>query len=199
MSGDRNQPTEPCGSCGEPCRPTDQGWVHLATGRLSCHLAAVDGSFGGDTEPTYQKWDATHPLTVDRNQPADRDEARRLADAATPGPWNVAAWWLGNEVKVVESPSRRIASDLWHDGQMHSADAEFIAAARSLVPALLDELDATVADRDQLRTKLAEANRALGSEIWSHDELQEETIRLRAQVQADRPDMRDQRQQEISE
>lgn len=169
------------------------------------------------------------------NQPADRDEARRLTDAATPGPWR----WLGN----VDSADIRLQTRYGHgltvlgfarhgmrgaqpvfqvDGMLvdgkdlvryevapeatsrkdpkvyrgdingiRHPDAEFIAAARSLVPALLDELDATVADRDQLRTELATKNERLamleGARATTNRLLALQTKaveRLRAQVQA---------------
>lgn len=59
---------------------------------------------------------------------------RAQADAATEGPWEL----LGDG-EYVSGPGILVAPD---DGGVTSADAEFIAAARTTVPALLDALEA---------------------------------------------------------
>ena len=58
---------------------------------------------------------------------------RAQADAATEGPWEL----LGDG-EYVSGPGILVAPD---DGGVTSADAEFIAAARTTVPALLDALE----------------------------------------------------------
>lgn len=58
---------------------------------------------------------------------------RAQADAATEGPWEL----LGDG-EYVSGPGILVAPD---DGGVTSADAEFIAAARTDVPALLDALE----------------------------------------------------------
>ena len=58
---------------------------------------------------------------------------REQADAATEGPWEL----LGDG-EYVSGPGILVAPD---DGGVTSADAEFIAAARATVPALLDALE----------------------------------------------------------
>ena len=58
---------------------------------------------------------------------------RKQADAATEGPWEL----LGDG-EYVSGPGILVAPD---DGGVTSADAEFIAAARTTVPALLDALE----------------------------------------------------------
>ena len=58
---------------------------------------------------------------------------RAQADAATEGPWEL----LGDG-EYVSGPGILVAPD---DGGVTSADAEFIAAARTTVPALVDALE----------------------------------------------------------
>ena len=67
---------------------------------------------------------------------------RAQADAATEGPWEL----LGDG-EYVSGPGILVAPD---DGGVTSADAEFIAAARTTVPALLDLADAALDLADQL-------------------------------------------------
>ena len=62
---------------------------------------------------------------------------RKQADAATEGPWEL----LGDG-EYVSGPGILVAPD---DGGVTSADAEFIAAARTTVPALLDALEKVLA------------------------------------------------------
>ena len=61
---------------------------------------------------------------------------RKQADNATEGPWELLG---GGE--YVSGPDILVAPD---DGGVTSADAEFIAAARTTVPALLDLADAVL-------------------------------------------------------
>ena len=77
-------------------------------------------------------------------EPIDLDAAQALADAATPGPW---IWEHDQEDSwdSLDGPGGK--SILWANG-MHTegwinadtADAAFIAEARTLVPALIAEL-----------------------------------------------------------
>jgi len=84
-------------------------------------------------------------------EPVDVEAARALADAATPGPWEVP---VANVFRVI-APSathtnRRqglsppypwlVVADMG-DPDGNARDARFIAAARSLVPALCDEVE----------------------------------------------------------
>lgn len=65
-----------------------------------------------------------------------RDQLRALADAATEGPW------VRNGRNVIHTPiGSCIALTHRHDPEQRQADAEFIAASRQAVPALLDMLD----------------------------------------------------------
>lgn len=85
----------------------------------------------------------------------DTEAVRALADAATPGPWQAGEWpewepyhivshgvmeaWEDDDGRRGTSPTPIV------DGSNYltDADREFIAAARTLVPALCDELDRT--------------------------------------------------------
>ncbi|WP_326564525.1 hypothetical protein [Micromonospora peucetia] len=95
----------------------------------------------------------------------DLDAIRKLADAATPGPWqaivpaNETGDWFDpyDDPMVVTSDSTpgnycAIAKDICNGDPEGVADTAFIAAARSAVPALCDEVE-------QLRAKLAVARR----------------------------------------
>lgn len=82
------------------------------------------------------------------NEELDLDVLQRLADAATEGPWK----WThepGADDGALESPSEEgyvlCAHGLHTEGfiDVGVADAEFIAAARSAVPALLDRVRET--------------------------------------------------------
>ena len=88
-------------------------------------------------------------------QQIDRDQLRELAKNATPGPWTVehgSDWGLDGRQVPQSSVSRADRATItWddHGGEVFvPADAEFIAAARQAVPALLDMLDQAEAERD---------------------------------------------------
>ena len=80
-------------------------------------------------------------------QPIDTEALRKLADAATEGPWNTFETKLGRRNGI---GSRAIPEDeaVMEDEWSGEADAEFIAAAREAIPALLDALKQAEADRD---------------------------------------------------
>ena len=80
------------------------------------------------------------------DHPIDTKALRKLADAATPGPWTVdhgSDWDLdGSQVpqSSVRRPDRVAITWDDHGGEVFvPADAAFIAASREAVPALLDE------------------------------------------------------------
>lgn len=85
----------------------------------------------------------------------ERDAIRARAEAATDGPWTAhnmeRAGWL------IETPESREAGEYPAAEVREGRDAEFIAHARTDVPALLDALDAAEAEIDRLR---AECDRA---------------------------------------
>jgi hypothetical protein len=89
---------------------------------------------------------ATQPLTDEQYAAIRAREA-----AATPGPWAIE--WDHDDVTGAPFPvSLGPIGYLEHHGERDVADAEFIAAAREDVPALLahaDRLNALLADRDR--------------------------------------------------
>lgn len=96
-------------------------------------------------------------------------KARLLCEQATPGPWGVYQDTPFEPVEV-NSPSRDIASlDTWeHRPDGRESDAHFIAASRTLVPALLDEVERLRVllreadkERDHLMTLLTDAHAGL--------------------------------------
>ena len=109
----------------------------------------------------------------------DETAARARCDAATPGPWESP--WSDQEDDPEDDPRAFLGPDGaiiievgWHDGALLlvlEADAEFIAHARTDLPAALDEIerlrfhcsgyagppaiDALMAERDRLRDVIA--------------------------------------------
>ena len=79
---------------------------------------------------------------------ADRNRLRKLADAATPGPWentrNGVQQTIGAATKVGDYKYEGVG--IVPEEYVRQEDAEFIAAARTAVPALLDAL-ASAEDR----------------------------------------------------
>lgn len=104
-------------------------------------------------------------------QTVDLDEVRRRVEAATPGPWDVirdpsdedntiiraVAGWF--EAYGQRQYGVRYVAEL-AEGNPTEADAEFIAAARTDIPALLADLGAARQERDEARATLSivEAN-----------------------------------------
>jgi hypothetical protein len=88
---------------------------------------------------------------------------RALCEAATPGPWAEAVWYGTNEGGwAAIGPHHAGADDECDDdaSDNHARaehDAAFIAAARTALPALLDELARTRAQIDEARERLAQA------------------------------------------
>lgn len=136
-------------------------------------------------------------------------ELRTKAEAATRGPWE-ASWMVdegtlevaaGTALTVNGTPPGSYSTtdmiyghdDCWEGegGEQREADADFIAAARNLVPALLDALATARTERDDQKRENAElrdelvATQEYGAKM-AHD--RESAIRDRheaeAQVQA---------------
>lgn len=95
----------------------------------------------------------------------DRAELRRLDAAATPGPWTVTP--MGG--------IEQLHAD--YDGNTDVADANFIAAARTAVPALLDALE-------QAEARIQAVREEIGA--WEHtlDTFQSGHIGRRATILA---------------
>ena len=78
-------------------------------------------------------------------------EWRRLAEAATPGPWEEVAesgeWWMTTATD--EDGSLYVIPDT---ANMNQADVDFIVASRSAVPALLAEVERLQWELDECRS-----------------------------------------------
>jgi hypothetical protein len=69
-------------------------------------------------------------------------QARRIAEAATPGPWEPLQFRSSSEVaRRSLVMSRAVPAAVTVSAQSTAEDAEFIAASRALVPQLLDEVE----------------------------------------------------------
>ena len=79
-----------------------------------------------------------------------REELKRLAEAATPGPWRTAKWTTGiRGPEIMDKHHVRISCD------MLEHNAEFSAAANpAAIQSLLAELDLMEAQRDLLLVAL---------------------------------------------
>lgn len=117
-------------------------------------------------------------------------ELRRLADAATPGPWAWEAtsqqdnsWCVGttdppHEGEVVTDDDTVVVDWVAESGNAERlADAAFLAASRTAVPDLLDEVERLRAERDGYLT-----NAAAWSKSWQ--EAEAEKGRLRAALES---------------
>lgn len=86
------------------------------------------------------------PLVSGTPEGRTDDEIRALCEAATPGPW------VQNGRNGVHTPRGScVALSHGADGASPEHDAEFIAAARSLVPSLLARVEAAQAENERLR------------------------------------------------
>ena len=98
-------------------------------------------------------------------QQIDRERLRKLADAATPGPWVVTKCEpcakRGREDIQIWDEQGYIPIAQWMDEVDPDAgeDAEFIAAARTAVPQLLGQLDQQEAELDSWMTRAYEAEK----------------------------------------
>ncbi len=120
--------------------------------------------------------------------PTERQRARELCEAATPGPWEyngyrgIFAFDLPDGFEYVDDPEERWvqiggvddAAPFAGPGDiarhpMTVANAEFIAAARTLVPRLLDALEEAEADIAQLRARPDRYGAALEEIAWPVD------------------------------
>lgn len=73
----------------------------------------------------------------------DIDKLKKLADAATPGPWCWGMRYVAQPAK--ENGYRFIAqhpmAETAVEGEQWEADAAFIAASREMIPALIEEVE----------------------------------------------------------
>ena len=107
-----------------------------------------------------------------RHETPDVAELRRLAEAATPGPWRTEyLMGAGNDLLTAIVAGRATPDDLRVIGStLAERDGKFIVAAVNALPALLDDADA-------LRAELAHMTEA-------RDNARAEVKRLTAMVEA---------------
>lgn len=108
-------------------------------------------------------------LTDLASRAGDHTELAKLAEAATPGPWQ----WVGDDLRSLNS-SHSVIVDGGSEGMWipSDGDAAFIAAANpATVLALLAEIAALRAESENARTVVAWANNSLfGSCCYFHGE-----------------------------
>lgn len=85
----------------------------------------------------------------------DRDRLRKLADNATPGPWDSDRDVSDGQMVVFESRGEDGGPIVCAGDDLEKADAEFIAAARTAVPELLDALTRSEAQSEVRRLQVA--------------------------------------------
>ena len=115
------------------------------------------------------------------NETVDRDAIRARADAATPGPWSCYAT-VPYEVFVEPVGDDHDSPAIAHQ-MVWQCDAEFIAHARTDVPALLDALAAAEAERDEARRLSVEWR----ADMEQYAKVKAERDAARAEVEAMRP------------
>ena len=97
-------------------------------------------------------------------EPEEKARLRALCEAATPGPWE--AWQTVEAEPVVSVAGRQmfgvVARPNYGREDYGKADAEFIAAAREALPALLAEDTSTVVDTLRRAARLAREAERLG-------------------------------------
>lgn len=108
-----------------------------------CH-SGDDQYFLADPDDEPARTPMTEPLTTQQ-----LDEIRAVTDAATPGPWLVETH-APTLARLVVSEDRTLVIDFGYVGNRTQKDAAFVAAARTVVPALL-------ADNQHLRQQLENA------------------------------------------
>lgn len=90
----------------------------------------------------------------------EREELKRLAEEATPGPWRTATWTTGiRGTEVMDKHHVRISCD------MLEHNAEFSAAANpAAMQSLLAEFDLLEAQRDRLLSALKDVRSDLADD-----------------------------------
>lgn len=127
----------------------------------------------------------TAPITPD-----ERAAMRALADAATRAPWEASRDDLTDDMNVVHDQEHRV----WvaHTGTRGMVgaepDAEFIAAARTAVPRLLDALDTAEAKARLVETYLRMEREAARRNLERAEKAEAEVARLRERAAPVRPE-----------
>lgn len=120
----------------------------------------------------------------------ERDEIRKITDAATPGPWGLTR--EDDSVRTDHTPENNYCSehicsmDHYRDERQaeKQPNASFIAMSRTVIPQLLDELDEKDRDKAELEEALGRlcvsATRVYGIRITSLED--PETMKIRDEV-----------------
>ena len=120
----------------------------------------------------------------------DTNELRRLAQAATPGPWinhgrqpNVAG--LPHSAVAAKTLLARVYSEAYGDVEQETANASFIAAANpAAISELLDRIEAAEKERDALRAELAGLRSSMEFRTSLIGRTEAERDALRAKIEA---------------
>ena len=90
----------------------------------------------------------------------DINELRRLAQAATPGPWVSQGRYIGTPSHMSYIGEVRDQCGNWSDTEKSRADSAFIAAANpAAITELLDRLEAAEKERDDVAQQLVQSER----------------------------------------
>lgn len=103
----------------------------------------------------------------------DLDAIRARCEAATPGPWRAVAYWYDGPMSDVMSPSGEpfcCVSFEKPDAALEDATAQFIAAARTDIPALLAYIDELERQRNVERERADD----LMSRLICHEDAQDD-------------------------
>lgn len=112
--------------------------------------------------------------------PAQLEEWKRLAEAATPGEWTQRLANDGTGDRGIKAPSKRnvIAecfADMDYDGERAlsgcKANAAFIAASRTALPALIAEVERLRAEAARLEGEKSKLREALSGAVQCFDNL----------------------------
>lgn len=110
------------------------------------------------------------------SSPEQRAEWKALADAATEGPWTAAEQSHG-EWFSIQSPHLALCT------AFEPADAAFIAAARTAVPALLEEVERLREALRQAEGERDDLDTGVGTLLGENVELEAEVRRLREGIE----------------
>lgn len=96
--------------------------------------------------------------------PEQRAAWRELANAATPGPWRIECEVFSSHVEIWAGKNR-VGSTRYLHVPSSLPDALLITAARTAVPALLDEVDRLTRERDEARARAESARSIFNTHI----------------------------------
>ena len=109
----------------------------------------------------------------------DTKELRRLAQAATPGPWVSQGRYIGTPRHMSYVGEVRDQCGNWSDTEKSRADAAFIAAANpAAITEILDRLEAAENEVESLRRGIAFRDDVVAGLAVEHDTLRAENAGL---------------------